>query len=86
MDQNEISEVNSGRKYICFDFFDVWALNFSLKEKTIRNIHNQTVDKLVDDITVFYTQGLGTCYGDKGDLVWHLFSLVVLKPSLLHLI
>ena len=29
---------------------------------------------------------LGTCFADTGILVWHLFSLGLLKPSLLHLI
>ena len=29
-------------------------------------------------------QGLGTCFGDARILVWYLFSIGILKPSLLH--
>ena len=40
----QISEVNSGKdKHIYFELFEVWVLNFSLKEKTMTNIHNQNV-------------------------------------------
>ena len=54
------------------------SLNFFLKkEKTIRNIHNQTVAELAHYIKVFYTQELSTCFGNTGILVWHLFSLGV---------
>ena len=52
----------------------------------MRNIHNQNVAELGHYIIVFYTQGLGTCFSDTGILIWHLFSLGLLKPSLLHLI
>ena len=39
MDLYEISKVNLGKeKYICFELFEVWALNFSLKEETMRNM------------------------------------------------
>ena len=39
MDEYEISEVNLGRnKYICFEPFEVWSLNFSLKEEAMKNI------------------------------------------------
>ena len=39
MDEYEISEVNLGRnKYICFELFEVWSLNFSLKEEAMKNI------------------------------------------------
>ena len=57
MDQYEISEVNLGKnEYICFELFDVWVLNFSLKEETMRTIHNQNVAELVHCIIIFYTQ------------------------------
>ena len=87
MDRYEISEVNSGKnKYICFELFEVLILNRSSKEETMRNIHNQNVAKLVHCIIAIYTQKLATCFGDTGILIWHLFSLGVLKPSLFHLI
>ena len=35
----------------------------------MKNIHNQNVAELVQYIIVFYTQGLGTCFGDTGILV-----------------
>ena len=70
MDQYEISKVNlDKRKYICFELFEVWVLNLSLKEETIKNIHNQNVAELVHYIIVFYTQELGTCFGDTRILV-----------------
>ena len=54
MDRYEISEVNLGKnEYICFNFFEVWVLNFSLKEETMKNIHNQNVTELAHHITVF---------------------------------
>ena len=57
MDQYEISEVNLGKnEYICFVLFEVWVLNFSLKEETMRTIHNQNVAELVHYIIIFYTQ------------------------------
>ena len=70
MDRYEISGVNLGkREYICFDLFDVWVLNFSLKEETMKNIHNQNMAELVHYIIVFSTQGLGTCFGKVGILI-----------------
>ena len=70
MDQYEISKVNlDKRKYICFELFEVWVLNLSLKEETIKNIHNQNVAELVHYIIVFYTQESGTCFSDTGILV-----------------
>ena len=87
MDHYEMSEVNLGKnEYICFELFEVWVLNFTLKEETMKNIHNQNVTELAHYIIVFYTQELDTCFGDAGILVWHLFSLFLLKPSLLHLV
>ena len=57
MDQYEISEVNLGKnEYICFELFEVWVLNFSLKEETMRTIYNQNVAELVHCIIIFYTQ------------------------------
>ena len=70
MDRYEISEVNLGKsEYICFELLEVWVLNLSLKEETMKNIHNQKVTELAHYIIVFYTQGLGTCFGDTGVLV-----------------
>ena len=86
MDWYEISEVNlSKNKNICFAYFEFCVLNFSIKEETTRNIHNQNVVEIADCITVFCTQELGTCLGDTEILVWHLFSLGFLKSSLFHL-
>ena len=49
MDRYEISEVNLGKnEYICFKIFEVWVVKFSLKEKTMKNIHNQNVTELAD--------------------------------------
>ena len=49
MDRYEISKVNLGKnEYICFKIFEVWVLKFSLKEKTMKNIHNQIVTELAD--------------------------------------
>ena len=74
MDRYEISEVNLGKsEYICFELFDVWILNLSLKEETIKNIHDQNVVELAHYIIVFYTQGVGTCFGDTEIIVKHLF-------------
>ena len=52
----------------------------------MKNIHNQNKAKLAHCIIVFSTQELRTCFGDTGILVYHLFFLGLLKPSLLHLI
>ena len=35
----------------------------------MKNIHNQNVAELAHYIIVFYTQELGTCFGDAGILV-----------------
>ena len=87
MDQYEISEVNLGKnEYICYGFLELRVLNFFQKEETMRNIHNQNVAELAHCIIVYYIQELGTCFGDRRILVWNLFSLGLLKPSLLHLI
>ena len=50
------------------------------------NINNKTSAELAHCAKVFYTHELGTCFGDTGILVWQLFFLGILKPSLLHLI
>ena len=87
MDRYEILEVNlSKSEYICFELFEVLALNLPLKEENMKNIHNQNVTELAHYVIVLYTQGLGTCFGDTGILVYHLFFLGLLMPSLLHLI
>ena len=65
MDRYEIFEVNLGKnEFICFELFEVSVLNFSLKEEIMRNIHVQHVAKLSHYIIVFYTQELGTCFGN----------------------
>ena len=87
MGRYEISKVNlSKSEYISFELFEIWALNLSLKEETMKNIHSQNVAELVHYIIVFFTQGLSTCFGDTGILVWLLFFLGLLKSLLLHLI
>ena len=41
MNQYEISEANlSKNEYIYFELFEVWVLNFPLKEDTMKNVHN----------------------------------------------
>ena len=53
MDRYEISEANLGKnEYTCFELFEVWFLNFSLKEETMKNIHNQNVAELAHCIIV----------------------------------
>ena len=52
----------------------------------MRKIHNQNVAELAHCIIVFYTQELGACFVDTGILVWNLFSIGLLKPSLLRII
>ena len=70
MDWYEISDVNLGKSdYIRFELFEVQVLNFSLKEKTMNNIHNQNVTELAHYIIVFYTQESGTCFSETGILV-----------------
>ena len=41
----------------------------------MKNIHNQNLAELAHYIIliVYYTQGLGTCFGDTGILAQHLF-------------
>ena len=39
----------------------------------MKNIHNQNRAEIAHYIIVFYMQGLGTCYGNTGILVSHLF-------------
>ena len=56
MDRYEISEVNLDKsEYIYFKLFKVWVLNFSLKEETVKDIHNQNFAELVHYIIVIYT-------------------------------
>ena len=62
-------QIQAKNEYICFELFEAWLLNFSLKEKTMTNIHNQNVVELAHYIIVFYIQELGTCFGDTGILV-----------------
>ena len=55
MDRYEISKVNLGKnEYICFELFEVWVyFFFSLKEETMKNIHNQNVPESLHCIIVF---------------------------------
>ena len=54
MDWHEIWEVNLGKnKYICFKLFEVWFLNFALKEETMKNIFNRNMAELAGWIIVF---------------------------------
>ena len=70
MDWYKIWEVNLGKsEYICFEVFENYVLNFSLKEETMKNIQNQNVAELAHYIIVFYTQESVTCFGDTGILV-----------------
>ena len=52
-----------------FELFEIWVLNSSLKEETVKSIHNENVAELAHYMIVFYTQGLGTCFGETGILV-----------------
>ena len=55
MDRYEISEVNLGKsEHNCFELFEVWVLNFSLKEENIQNIHNQNVTELAHYLSLLY--------------------------------
>ena len=68
MDRYEISEVNLGKsEHNCFELFEVWVLNFSLKEETMKNILNQNVAELGHYISLLYT-GV-TYFGGTGILV-----------------
>ena len=54
MDWYEILDVNLGKnKYICFELFQVWFLDFPLKEETMKNILNQNVAELARWTIVF---------------------------------
>ena len=53
--------------------FEVLVFNFSLKEDTMKNIHNQSMAELAHYMIVFYTQESGTCFGDTRILIKHLF-------------
>ena len=69
-------------------FWTFWNLlfDFFFKRGNHEEHHNQNVDNLVHCIIAFNTQDLDTCFADIGILVWHWFSLGILKPSLLQLI
>ena len=70
MDQYYIAEINLGKiEYICVEPFKVWFLIFSLKEETMRIIHNRDAAKLEHFIIVFYTEELGTWFIHTGTLV-----------------
>ena len=83
MDWYEILEVNlSKNEYICFELFEVWFLNFPLKEETMKNILNWNVAELARWIIVFS----GISFFDKEILVWGIFSKGFLMRMLRHLI
>ena len=49
----KVLEVNLGKnEYISFELFEIWVLNFSVEEKTMRNIYNQNVTKLAQYLIV----------------------------------
>ena len=51
MNRYETLEVNLGKnEYICFELFEVWVLSFSLKEETMRNIHNRNMAKFSNSL------------------------------------
>ena len=54
-------------------FWLFWSLSFKffVKRKTMRNIHNQNAAESAYYIIVFYTQGIGTCFGNAGISVRH---------------
>ena len=71
MDWYEISEVNFDKnEYICSELFEVWFLDFSLKQETMKNTHNWNVAELLHRIIVLSTQELGISFFDNGILVW----------------
>ena len=43
--------------FFFFELFEVWVLNFSLKDETMSNKHNQNAAQLAHYMTVFYAQG-----------------------------
>ena len=76
MDRNEISVVNVCKnEHICLELFQVWVLNFSLKDEQ----PSSKCGWISAFCNIFYMQGLGTCFVHTGILAWHLFSLGLLK-------
>ena len=72
MDWYEILEANlSKNEYICFELFEVWFLNFPLKEEIMKNILNRNEAELARWIIAFC---LGICFFDREILVCGLFS------------
>ena len=70
MNRYEIWEVSWGNnECIPLGLFEIWVLNLSLKEETMKNIYNQNEAGVAHYIIVFYTQELGTCFDDSGILV-----------------
>ena len=69
-----------------FGVFWIWFTNLSLKQKTMGNIRSWIVAELEHCIIVSEIQDLGTFFVNTVILVWHLFFLGLLKPSLIHLI
>ena len=43
--------------FFFFELFEVWVLNFSLKDETMSNKHNQNAAQLAHYMIVFYAQG-----------------------------
>ena len=76
MDRNEISVVNVCKnEHICLELFQVWVLNFSLKDEQ----PSSKCGWISAFCNIFYMQGLGTCFVHTGILAWHLFSLGLFK-------
>ena len=85
MDRYEMSKANLCKKgYIFLGVFEVLLLNFSLTEETMRNIHNINVTNLAHCKSLLHA-GVTQLFCPTGILVWHLFSLGILKPSPFHL-
>ena len=64
-----------------FDLFVKLALK-GLKEETMRNIHSQNVAELGYCIIVFYTQELGTCFGNTGISFFSTFEAIAFPLNL----
>ena len=59
---------------------------FLKKEETMRKIRKRNVAESAHRIIVFQTQELDICFVFTVSVVWDLYSLGPLKPSLPHVI
>ena len=62
---------------MCFELFEVWISDFSLKEETMRNIHNQNVAELAHWIIIFYMQDLGAFTTDIRSFTFGCLSRIL---------